>query len=115
MIVAAILLAAQTAPTALVGEIGERLRGPELFILSSQRQPQDLELCVADVISRTAAPASFRDGPNRPVGPGAITGAGTKVTVTVELNRSPNGTQIIARGYGKRSDDKLQAYLSRCL
>lgn len=115
MIVAAVFLASQTAATTLVGEIGERLRGPILFVLSSQRQPQDLELCVADVLSRTAAPASFRDGPDRTVVTGSLTGALTKVVVTVELNGSPTGTQLVARSYGKRSDDKLQAYLSRCL
>lgn len=112
MIFAALLLAfAQPHP---IGEIGERLRDQPSFTLTSRKQPADLEFCVADVLSRVATPAAFRDGPNRTIVIATLTGFSQKIVATVELNGAPQGTTIVGRIMGKGWDDRIHQRVAAC-
>src|SRR4051812_17442434 len=71
------------------GEIQQRLDKDPNFTFQTSRKPIDLEFCIADVLSKMAEPAAFRDGPNRSI---VIANALGKVVGAVELNGSPGGT-----------------------
>lgn len=93
------------------GEIRERLETPANFTFQTLKRPVDLELCVADQVSKMADPAAFHDGPDREV----VIASNGKVIAAIELNGSASGTTVVGHIFAHGWDDRMRDRISGCL
>ncbi len=109
--------AAALAVIALVGtafpaasqEISETLSKPLRATLTSSKQPIDLELCVADALTRVGGtiPIPLHEGPNKTL----MLGYGHTPKIVVVMTTVPSGTKLEIYTKAGDVDERFTEYV----
>jgi hypothetical protein len=106
-----------SAPAAANAELLRQLAKPVMNVLSSSKQPSDLQLCAADAIGQSYTPIPFPpdgSGTVQIFGFGGLMGAGT-VHRVISLVKTVHGTRIEVRTRTNAADADLESALRNCL
>lgn len=114
LIVAALVQSAISHPD-FQGEIGERLNKPIYATLESNKSIDDIELCVADAVSKLGVPTIFHDGPK--VIQMMINGGGMSSGFPYAVTFIPtdSGTKLQLRAIADKFPDKYVDRVKTCL
>ena len=96
------------------GELRERLDSPVVATFDSNKQPHDLELCVANAVLSLGGPVILRDGPENVIVGASMSPIGQAFLVTVSLLKTANGTRLELRLRGKGWDERMKERLGAC-
>ena len=106
-----------TTPASADANLRQELAKPVVATLKSNKEPAELELCVADAVGRSLLPVSFRadvSGTVHMFGFAGLMGSGT-VQRVVSLVRTSQGTRVEVRTHSGRPDDALVKVLVGCV
>jgi hypothetical protein len=96
------------------GEIKERLESPITASFDTAKRADQLEICLADVLSVTGSPTVLRDGPDNIVILSS-SGFGGAYLASVSVNKTATGSHLDLRIRGKGWDDRMKERITVCL
>ena len=106
-----------SAPALADADLRQQLAKPLVATLNTSKQPNDIQLCVADAIGEGLLPLPFPPdgaGTVHIFGFGGLMGAGT-VQRAVSLIKTQQGTRIEIRTRSGRPDVHLAKMIGACL
>lgn len=96
------------------GEIMERLESPITASFDTTKRADQLEICLANVVTVLGTPVILRDGPDNIVMLSATVNGGGFAS-SISVNKTATGSHLDLRLRGKGWDDRFRERINACI